>query len=362
MFMKVLTNLFSNYLQVRSRLGLLVACLFIYIINFNVVYAAGLSVSLDDKQIPIKVLFRDRNNNLYMKVSDYCKTLGFHYRVDRKTNILSIKKEQKVLCIDIRRGKKGATDIVLNDKRLNIKPSILVYNDFILIPLKPVSSLLNIKMSIKKVPRKKSQKKVPYSKPKARPRKAKVKTENESTYSQKSFPTLALKTGFFHFKPEIEDLNYDKKSRLAHNIRLGINKNFAVELQYNSYKDQLTGTLQNQPATVSVETHNFTGFVIYTLPYKKWNYSIGLGYGEQKFDLHFYSQALGGSYNRWFRLGVAEWKLGLEYMITENHSLELVGRFIYSTDEDVVLRALNDSIQVGYDDVYFGLNHILYFN
>jgi len=345
----------------RSRVILFCFAISLLSLFTAAAYSSSVIISLDGTEILTDKLCRDESDNLYLKTGYFCRVAGVQYHLEKDKSKLFLKKGKSILCLDLQPSSKNITRAQLNNEYCEVSPRVLIYSDCILIPLTPVSRLLGMQLEIKAVQPTASQR--PYKHPSSKTRKQVPRKDSKKipSYLNRDFPRFGIKTGFWYFKPSIENLDYDGKWRLVHGLRFGLNKNTALELQFNTFKDEKAGILLNQPATISVDMGCLTGYFLFTFPINRWNLSAGLGYGEQKYDLHYDSQALNSTYSRWFRLGVTELKLASEYMITNTSSIEFVTRILFAKNENIPLKTIDSTIRTGYDDIYFGLNHTLYF-
>ena len=295
------------------------------------------------------------------------------------------------------------TTAYLNGDRHRIHPPVLTFKEFVLIPIEPISDLMGRKLRFeikekKPVPKKPIPKKPTLTKlvqekksvqekpavkepspPKPKPLPSKpaappVVTAPEKPPSPPAPPAkqprkrkkFGFKYGVGYYRPDIKEINFGEEWRMFYAPKYMFNDEFGIEVRYDSYSSTRDIVYLAGPGTADIKVKGLSTFFIYKMPStwlapNKLTYNIGFGFGLHEFKLRYDSQAVVSTYNRWFKLGTYEVKLGAEYELNRSHALEFEVRSIF-TREKISLEEINSQIDAGFSDIYLGLAHIYYFN
>ena len=166
--------------------------------------------------------------------------------------------------------------------------------------------------------------------------------------------------GYVNYGPEIEETQFDKHWDRYYGARYRLNKHLTFELRSDTYESAGNVNLiqLQEPARYSINATGYTGYVFYSVPYRKWNVNIGLGMGLHYFDLDLDFLTIDAHWHRWFKINTRELKLGLEYILSPNTALEAEIRVIRG-DQIINSQALGASFTVEYDDLDNGEQPLL---
>ena len=168
--------------------------------------------------------------------------------------------------------------------------------------------------------------------------------------------------GLSHLKPEIQVLNLERTWSLFSSVGVKFTETIALELRHDTYKSSQLTTFAGEQADINVKMKGITGYLLYYFPRdvekEKWEFNVGFGLGQHKFDLFYDSDTI--NYHRWFKLDTFEVKVGAEYCFTENWRMGVELRGIFG-DEMVSLSDLGETVNIGLDGFYAGFSQRYYF-
>jgi len=163
--------------------------------------------------------------------------------------------------------------------------------------------------------------------------------------------------GLCHLKPEVQGLDLEKNWSIFGSAAVKLTESLALELRHDTYKSSQTTTFAGEQAAIDVKMKGFTGYLLYCLPRdeekEKWEFDVGFGLGEHKFDFFYDSDTI--NHHRWFKLDTFEIKLGAEYCFTESYRMGIELRGIFG-DEQIDLDDLGETVNVDLDGFYVGIS------
>ena len=130
-------------------------------------HAANFSLSLEGNEVPPDRLQRDRNNNLYISVSNYCEIASLIFSYDEKKFVITIIKDDRKLAIKLRSSNKNRALLSSDYGFRSIDLPIITHSGDVFIPIELVSKWLGIALEYRRKPQRiiKTKQRVPKPKP-----------------------------------------------------------------------------------------------------------------------------------------------------------------------------------------------------
>ena len=345
-------------------------------------------------QLVVKELHRDDDNNLYISM----KYLGFitgakHY-YNKKNNHIILMTPVMTLCVDTRFKLHSEKQLIFNDMLIDLPLVIKKTDDYCLLPLLAIADLLNYrvafvlngnkryltgltvqsqqpfpemetlakqKASVRPITQKRNQ--YPENIPEngVSRKQTSFAIDRKSALSTNSTETKMKLLGFYmglcHLKPDINGLNLDKTLSLFGSVKYRLLGRIALEFRYDKYQSSQLTIFPGEQADVTVKMRGLTGYLLYCFPRNMKNpkCEFDIGFGAGQYEIDFYHDSPTSNYYMRPKLATLEFKLGAEYIFTENWRTGFDIRGVFG-NVHLNMFELGHSINIDLDGVYFGIS------
>jgi len=320
----------------------------------NIHKTKKLFITLDNNEISVDYLLRDKNNTLYIPAEYLSFVLGSSYTYSKDDHVAFIDRINSEIIISTNFQFHKRNQIIFNDDVVDLPHQVYVLkNDTVLIPLQAIADLMNMPLKFRRA----SDDIRVSGRDQAGPAVKQPVSRKKLKPNDERLKQFGFYLGLSHLKPEVEGLNLDRSWSLFGAARVRIHDRYTLEFRYDTFKSAQTTMFLGEQAEVTVKLRGLTGYLLYCFPRdvekERWAWEAGLGLGIHRVNIYHDSDTM--YYNPWDSINTFEIKVSTEYLFTEYWSFGLDVRGIFG-NERIAMPDINNSVNVDLDGVFIAMS------